>query len=531
MTKFFKSIYSKLCLLCALLICSCNSSKAISYTGGLSDFEGDFFNWEYKDVEKDSIPGISLNRGIELLKNIKCKPVVVAVLDMPVQTSHPDLSDYMWENPGEIDNNGIDDDLNGYIDDRYGWNFLGTSTGNQVSFTNYEFIRVIREYEKDSIKGISGCINLEDYRLAVEAYKKRLEYAQDEYDNKKMVYDSNKNVSSILNSYFPDHNINLDGLDSLKVLYPDNQELQNAILIKSNFIKYDFTPDNILKELSFAESRLKRLLNTDYDDRHIIGDTMNISNYGNAKINLNTSLLDHGTIVSGVIAKFFENISNLKNQPNIKIMPLVISGYGDEHDNDIANAIIYAVDNGAEVINISSSKSFSLNSDKVEKALIYAEHNNVLIVTSAGNDNTDLDRIQNFPNDTDDLDEEVVVNFIKVGSSTPLIKGGLKAPDSNYGSREVDLFAPGYMIYSADVTAVNDYHSGTSVSAPLVAGIAALLYAYFPEMKVSEIKKILLNSGITFDQNTNSKERFPDFSKTGKVINVYNALLAAKNFK
>ena len=83
-------------------------------------------NWHNLDLEKDSIPGMSVERAYtDLIKDIKPNKVIVAVIDAGIDINHEDLKDVIWLNKGEIPNNKIDDDNNGYIDDINIWNFLG----------------------------------------------------------------------------------------------------------------------------------------------------------------------------------------------------------------------------------------------------------------------------------------------------------------------------------------------------------------------------------------------------------------------
>ena len=81
--------------------------------------------WHMLDPQKDGYYGIDVEKAYnELLKGKKSVPVIVAVIDSGIDTTHEDLKPVLWHNPGEIPGNGIDDDNNGYIDDVYGWNFF-----------------------------------------------------------------------------------------------------------------------------------------------------------------------------------------------------------------------------------------------------------------------------------------------------------------------------------------------------------------------------------------------------------------------
>jgi len=221
-------------------------------------------------------------------------------------------------------------------------------------------------------------------------------------------------------------------------------------------------------------------------------------------------------------------------------MPLCISSYGDENDKDISLAIKYAVKNGASVINISSGKKFSLREKWVIDALEYANSNNVLVTTSAGNDYTNLDNPKNYnyPNDTDENGVEIVDNLIKVGASTRFLSDSIFNYASNYGKKEVDVFAPGHDIFTSSSQNKNQKYkfvSGTSFARPVVSGIAALIFSYYPSITASEVKRIIMDSGVeyTFPVKTPTKEDknrttpFNELSKSGKIVNAYNALIMA----
>ncbi|MCR6720818.1 MAG: S8 family serine peptidase [Chitinophagaceae bacterium] len=100
--------------------------------------------WHLLDYKKDGYQGISLDKAYEFVKSKKLKstPVIVAVIDSGIDTLHEDLQSVLWRNTKEIPGNGIDDDNNGYIDDVYGWNFLGNSKGQNVEKDSYEAARV-----------------------------------------------------------------------------------------------------------------------------------------------------------------------------------------------------------------------------------------------------------------------------------------------------------------------------------------------------------------------------------------------------
>eukprot|EP00218_Dolichomastix_sp_CCMP3274_P014570 CAMPEP_0170150440 /NCGR_PEP_ID=MMETSP0033_2-20121228/46421_1 /TAXON_ID=195969 /ORGANISM="Dolichomastix tenuilepis, Strain CCMP3274" /LENGTH=333 /DNA_ID=CAMNT_0010387473 /DNA_START=68 /DNA_END=1069 /DNA_ORIENTATION=+ len=283
-------------------------------------------------------------------------------------------------------------------------------------------------------------------------------------------------------------------------------------------------------------------LNVNYDERSIIGDNVDDIKdtvYGNNIIASDTTegAHTHAIKVAGIIGANRNNNVGIKGITNaVKIMPISISPYGDEQDKDMALGIRYAVNNGAKVINISSSKTFSLHQDWVLDALKYAEERDVLVVTSAGNNSEDLEKYFNYPNDTNSRNKEVLTNFIKVGASSNFLNENLVHQTSNYGKKSVDIFAPGRYIYTTQANNTYNYSGGTSLSAPIVSGVVALIRSHYPNLTASEVKQIIMESGVSYDIMVNkpstSKEKelvpFSSLSKSGKIVNAYNALLMAE---
>ena len=126
--------------------------------------------------------------------------------------------------------------------------------------------------------------------------------------------------------------------------------------------------------------------------------------------------------------------------------------------------------------------------------------------------------------------------MINVGASTYMYSEDLPAYFTNFGSINVDLFAPGYQIYSSVPNNKYDFNSGTSMAAPSVAGVAAIIRSFYPKLNAPAIKKILLDSGIPMYNSLNnpgSQELVsPEtLSKSGKIVNLYNALILASTTK
>jgi subtilisin family serine protease len=552
MTK--EKVMSKFILFIIIFLqLACGSNKQLVINDGnnlkqlkLSKIE--LKSWHHKDIIKDSIPGISLDKAYqELVKNKKGKDVLVAVIDSQTDLFHVDLKESFWINKGEIPNNNIDDDDNGYIDDVNGWNFIGNKKGESVFDCNFEYVRIVKKYKgkylninKDELLSIKSneynmYINaLNELKAEIENTEKNIEY----FRKWEIKYN---NTKTALKKHFPKGEYTLEKLKSIKT---NDKKLKKSIKKMIYYVKYDLMDEWLAKTIKDIYRYKNYYLNIDYDDRALVGDNPNdindkIYGYNNVGINQD-SIAHHATYVSGILASNRENKIGIRGvNNNIKIMPIVISCNGDEHDKDIALAIRYAVDNGAKIINMSSGKEFSLHKDWVHNALEYASSHDVLFVTAAGNSSDNVDEIINYPNDNDAKDKEFINNFINVGSSTYHPNKKLVSDFSNYGKKNVDLFAPGENIYTTNVNNNYRFKDGTSFSTPIVSGVAALIWSYYPNLKASEIKDILLESGVTYDIDVElpsyDEEKklvpFSSLSKSGKIVNAYNALLYAKNYK
>lgn len=507
--------------------------------------------WHFKDIIDDTIPGISLEKAYNTIINeTKGDEVIVAVIDMGIDINHEDLEKSIWVNSDEIPNNNLDDDNNGYIDDTNGWNFLGNSKGESAKFVNYEYTRILKKYrrffESMDLQTISksDSTNYLTYLRAKTFYDNRMKFALDDTTYINMVQNAKNTAYDTIYKHYKINRLTLGNLDSLKNLNVNNSILQIEIIKMTNFLKYGYTDKYISNYKLKAVERINKLLNLEYNDRFITGDNqddLNDIKYGNNVVNANVGFFNHGTLIAGVIGADRNNKVGIKGFSNkIKIMPLSISAFGDEHDKDIALAIKYAVDNGAKVINMSFGKEFSLQKEWVFEAFKYAENNDVLIVSSAGNSNYDLNQYNDyFPNDNLENGKEVSSNFLLIGSSTYNLNEELFSPFSNYGNIDVDILAPGggFLTTSANLEKYEDTPVGTSISSAIVSGVAALIYSHYPGLAASEVKRIILESGIEYNipvklnSETNKSKRIAinKLSKSGKIVNAYNALIMAHN--
>ncbi|WP_162200463.1 S8 family serine peptidase [Kordia jejudonensis] len=505
-------------------------------------------DWHFKDIYTDSIPGISLYKAYDFLKDKKATKIIVAVIDTELNIDHEDLKNQIWTNKDEVPNNNIDDDNNGYIDDIHGWNYVGTKKEDNLPYTSYEYVRILRKYiplfnKYNSISDVpkKDFENFKLYQKAYLAYNFEVEKRKSEITRFKRIEGRFLKAKSIAKKYFPKENYTSSTLDSLKLTISDADE-KESISKLAYYTKYNIDEKWVDNRINFEKFKLNTVLNLAYDDRSLTNDNPNDLNdfpYGNNNVQ-GIYRIDHATQIASVIAATRNNNIGINGiNDNVQLMPLSIAVVGNEFDKDIALAIRYAVDNGAKVINMSLGKTFSMYPEWVNEAIKYAEDHNVLIVTSSGNNGWNIDKYDDFP--TDNINGvETVKNFIKVGNTSQNIDSTLVFSSSNYGKKNVDIFAPGSRITCLSRSGkITD--TGTSLSSAVVSGMASLLFSYYPNLTASEVKQIIMESGVSYDfmvlkpyakgeKRDPNKVPFSSLSKSGKIVNAYNALLMAEEF-
>jgi cell wall-associated protease len=560
-----KSIYTLFLFLLLFIGCKPTKEANTSYANLIPKKELKplvMQTWHQKDYQQDTIPGISLDKWYSLnKKRPKSKSIIVAVIDTQIDLKHEDLQGQIWINPNEIPDNGIDDDKNGYIDDINGWSFTGTKSGGYVVWNRYEYVRIVENWGqlfKDKTESQIDAQDLykyKEYQRAVKTLEDKNGYYKNWYKSLKHNVAIYPLVKDTLKHFFPKEDYTYQQLDSMYKKYKINDKTYRqrrddidkdlgALIdyMMGNIEVHERTLEAIKDKETQLDSVVNKNLNLNYDERLPIGDNPTIleKGYGNNKVS-NTikgvrTIQDHNTMVSGIIAANRSNNKGIRGiTQNVKIMPLNISPSGDEHDKDITMAIRYAVDNGAKIINMSFGKEFSMHEDWVIEAFKYAEEHNVLLVHSAGNDSQNVDEYESFPRDISyDGSKEVCNNFINVGSITHKLDSTFISNYSNYGKQNVDLFAPGDEIYTTGAGNIYKTESGTSFSAPMVSGTAALIWTYYPKLTVAQVKQIILDSGTAYNIEVlvpgtkDKKVPFSELSKSGKVLNVYNAMQLAE---
>ncbi len=518
--------------------------------------------WHLQDADTKGAVGISLkNVYANLLKGKTSQTVVVAVIDSGVDIEHEDLKDVVWVNADEIPDNGIDDDKNGYVDDVNGWNFIGGADGN-VNYDTYEVTRLYSKYRYKFENANRENLSKEDKKMYDKFVKWKEEVERESQKGK-------KNLTQVLNAKTMIGN----GLDALvKALDGKAATLENIQAIDASGNQNLVVGKNIIldgltrgekvediteiKEMIFREmepeinyytGKANYAYNPDFDTRDIIGDNyadQNEKYYGNNDVDGPDS--EHGTHVAGIIAATRNNDIGMDGVANnVKIMSIRTVPNGDERDKDVANAIRYAVDNGASIVNMSFGKGYSWNEKVVEDAIKYAEKNDVLLIHAAGNGSQDNDANDNYPNDEYQGKgflffkgkKKNYKNWIEVGALSYMNGEALPASFTNYGSNNVDVFAPGVQIYATTPDNSYEFLQGTSMAAPVVAGIAAILRSYYPSLTAVQVKSIIMGSVIPFSQDVilpgtkDTKVSFSKMSVSGGVVNAEKAVKLAKTVK
>ncbi len=513
--------------------------------------------WHLEDHQSTGIYGISLDKAYNefLTGKTPKKKVIVAVIDSGIDTAHEDLKPILWQNRKEIPGNGIDDDKNGYIDDIHGWNFIGGKDGKNVGKDSYEAVRVYYKFKPEFGNGA-----VDEKTLSEE---KRIQYQL--YTKAKIQIEAQAKEAGMYIMILKDLVAKIPSADSIVKLSMGKEsytgdELQDfkpsdASVIKAKSLVLGFfqqtrqmenTNVSLIADLiQFYEGEKSKVEAVEKEPvkyrQDVVKDNYNDINdrfYGNNDL-MGTDA-SHGTHVAGIIGASRQNQVGINGVANhVEIMTIRAVPDGDEHDKDIANAIRYAVDNGAWVVNMSFGKSFSPEKKWVDEAVKYAESKGVLLVHAAGNDAKNIDVADNFPsrnfaNDT----LKVFSNWINVGASGAS-DTDLAASFSNYGKREVNVFAPGVKIYSS-IPGGNTYgdKDGTSMASPVVAGLAALILSYYPELTAEQVKLIIERSALkpstssfTKPGTEDEKTNLDQLSKTGGIVNALDALKLASTIK
>ncbi len=502
-------------------------------------------DWDHLDEAFTRFPGISSKLAYKYVLN-KRKPrrqVIVAVVDGGVDIHQADLKGHIWTNKGEIPGNGKDDDHNGYVDDVHGWNFIGGPDGN-VHYDTYVVTRIYKRLKpkfQDADTANFTAKQQKQYQLfkkVKKGYKYQINKLLRRYGNIQSLQHSKERADSILTSHFGGSYT----FKQVKEIEPQNRKMAFAKNVMSYVMKNDIDSTLIAKQKEHLYHDAKNGYNLHYSPRHIVNDHYSDKTeryYGNNEVDACGPF--HGTHVSGIIAAIRNNGIGMNGiADSVLIMPVRVVPDGDERDKDVANGIRYAVDNGADIINMSFGKHYSPDKKVVDQAIKYANEHGVLMVHAAGNSSEDTDEKPTYPNDQ-------VISNLKGGSPNLWLSVGASSwkPDkhfvatfSNYGKHTVDLFAPGVDIYSTVLHDKYKREDGTSMAAPVVSGVAALIMEYYPKLSAAQVKEAIMKSVKTFPDkmviypHKQGKEAktglFSNLSVSGGEVNVFNALQMAQ---
>jgi subtilisin family serine protease len=498
-------------------------------------------NWWLLDAARDGVHGIGLERAYRevLAARAPQRTVVVAVIDSGVDTEHEDLRASLWANPGEIPGTRRDDDGNGYVDDVNGWNFIGGPDGRNVDNDTYEVTRLyarlrpIYQGARTDTLSAAARAEYEHFRRVRTEWESARSEALKQLQQVREIGNAVVHVTGLLKAHLGTDSLTVEQVRGIRTTRPDLRQAQNVFF---EMAAHGITAEVIAREIERLEGRINFGLNPAFDPRPIVGDDpydLRERIYGNPDTTGPDA--EHGTHVAGIIAAGRGNeVGSDGIASAARIMVIRAVPNGDERDKDVANAIRYAVDNGAQIINMSFGKAHSPEKHLVDEAVRYADSRGVLMIHAAGNDGADLGTKPNFPTRHYEGGGSAK-HWIEVGASAWWAADSLAAQFSNYGRDQVDIFAPGVDILSSVPGNRYERNSGTSMAAPVVAGVAALLMAYYPELSATEVREILLQSAVRFtDQRVRrpgergGRVAFCDLAQTCGVVNAYHAVRMAE---
>jgi cell wall-associated protease len=494
-------------------------------------------NWYNKDLTADGVFGVSTEKAYkELLKKKESKPVIVAIIDGGTDINHEDLKNVLWTNPGEIPGNGIDDDKNGYIDDIHGWNFIGNAKGENVQYDTYEATRLYKKY-KDKFKdgGDKNDPLYQDYLKAKRKVEEGTEDAGSQNETFMIMVKSYRAADSVVRKTLGKEEYTLKDLGKIK---STDYEVTKSVSTVKYWLGLQVSYKDLAGYADMLSADQKYHYNLDYDPRTIVGDNWEENtdrSYGNNDVCGPDA--SHGTFVAGCVGAQRNNKIGVDGvAANVQLMIVRVVPDGDERDKDVANGIRYAIENGAKVINMSFGKSFSPQKQFVDEVLPLADKHDVLLVHAAGNDAENNDVVTNYPENADKNGNKITQCWLTVGASSSSAGKDLPAPFSNYGKTKVDVFAPGVELWGCEPGSKYGSASGTSMASPVVAGIAAVIRAYYPQLTAPEVRDIIIKTATPYDELVNRPTeegasvlvKFTELSVSGGVANLYSALKLAE---
>ena len=493
-------------------------------------------DWQLLDQETDRVPGISAERARrELLAGREpARTVLVAVIDNGLDTAHADLRANLWVNTKEIPGNGRDDDNDGYVDDVRGWNFIGGKNGSDVNHDTFEVTRLhaacTGKPAGASMPPLSTTERARCDQFAREFEKMRGETEQT-LTQVQQIDEMLAQILPVLRQAAGTESLTVKNVTAIR---SPRQDVQQARTLFLRLAAEGISPKDVEEAKTEFTSRLKFGLSPTFDPRPIVGDDpKNVAErtYGNRDVMGPDG--KHGTHVAGIIGAVRGNGIGIDGIASaVRIISIRTVPDGDERDKDVANAIRYAADLGANVINMSFGKGFSPQKSAVDEAVKYADAKGVLMVHAAGNEGENSDVKPSFPTPMY-IGGGQAQNWIEVGASSWRSGDSLVASFSNYSKTRVDVFAPGVDILSSVPGGGYERQSGTSMAAPVVTGLAALIMSYYPNLAAADVKRIILASATRRTERVlrpggGGEVPFAELSATGGIVNAYNALRMAQ---
>ena len=497
-------------------------------------------NWHLLDPAADRVPGISAERAYaELLARRQVRDtIIVAIIDSGVEVDHPDLDGVLWTNRREVPGNGRDDDRNGYVDDVHGWNFIGGRDGRNVKEDTYEVTRLYAQLRPRFQNADSASVTAADradyalWRRVKADFEGRRAEEEQTLAAIKQAEETLRQAESILKREMGTTTLTPS---AVTLFSPKDQMATQARQIFLHFAGLGYSLERVVEARESTEAGVRFSLNPEFDPRGTVGDDpRNPTERGYGNNDYEGPDAGHGTHVAGIVAAERGNGQGIDGiAPAVRIMSLRAVPAGDERDKDVANAIRYAVDNGARVVNMSFGKSFSPQKELVDAAVRYAEEKGVLLVHAAGNDGADVSDDPSFPTPLLQGGRRAA-NWIEVGAASWHGGEQLAAPFSNHDEQLVDVFAPGVAILSTVTDGKIQRNDGTSMAAPVVAGVAATILSYYPELTAAQVRQIIMESSTRFAGLNvvvpGGEERVPftRLSGSGGVVNLHSALQMAE---
>ena len=484
------------------------------------------YDWSYLDIETDSVPGSSLYKALQLVKNRSTKPVIVGVIDTGMDENHPLLKSKLWRNKSEIPGNGIDDDRNGYVDDNHGWFWLRLSDSSWLTNDQVEATRILSESE-------STAIDPAVQAAAQALYTKQMR----QFDRLLLAMSDTSRLNSSLKKFsssLPASGFNIDQLRALSVSNETDRIIKEFVIFfyRPTTVTWNAFTTRLLSNISRYRQLVQEQVSYSYSKtykplgsppKHFVGSGLPPAD---------VDAVSHGTFVGGILISPLQESANQNEISPLTLMDLGVGpSSGDERDEFMAQAIRYAVVKGASVINISMAKLLSARKKLVDEALLYAQQHDVLIINCAGNESANTDSVMYYPVASLSNGKQLT-SFLEVGNSSQFWNRNLAFYSSNYGPKTVDLFAPGTQIRTTSPNSSFSSPTGTSVSAPLVARVAALLRSYFPYLSAPQIKKILCESVtkppfLVNKPGTTELVAFDRLCSSGGILNAYKAFTLA----